>query len=441
MKGERSYIAIATAVVGWLLRIAVGATFIFSGFSKAVDPYGTFYKIGDYVAAWGWHLPDNIVLTGAFGLFSLEFALGLMLLLGCFRRAAAIASLVVMAFMLPLSLWLALADPVADCGCFGDALVISNWSTFWKNVILTLGCIWLVRDNTRLHWLVTPALQWVSLTLSIAYPVCLGLTGYLIQPPVDFRPYKVGGPLVEVGDDSSDQENVKLIYKGPDGKEDSFSVDAELPSEEDGWTFVRQEKSAPARPVSRSSALRIYQGDEDVTSDVVRPDTRQLVLFMPSLSDINVRDTWPINSLYAYCRDYDIDMFAVAAASPEAVEAWQDISLAEYPVYTAEDTSIKEVVRGNPALVFLESGRITWKQTLEATDVDALRADVLSPRHQNIESVALPVRQYMNRATLLLVLLQAILVGFSFIPVAWRHCRKPSKKESQPADADVRKHG
>ena len=105
MKGERSYIAIATAVVGWLLRIAVGATFIFSGFSKAVDPYGTFYKIGDYVAAWGWHLPDNIVLTGAFGLFSLEFALGLMLLLGCFRRAAAIASLVVMAFMLPLSLW------------------------------------------------------------------------------------------------------------------------------------------------------------------------------------------------------------------------------------------------------------------------------------------------------------------------------------------------
>ena len=140
MKGERSYIAIATAVVGWLLRIAVGATFIFSGFSKAVDPYGTFYKIGDYVAAWGWHLPDNIVLTGAFGLFSLEFALGLMLLLGCFRRAAAIASLVVMAFMLPLSLWLALADPVADCGCFGDALVISNWSTFWKNVMLTLGC-------------------------------------------------------------------------------------------------------------------------------------------------------------------------------------------------------------------------------------------------------------------------------------------------------------
>lgn len=437
MSAERNYTAVASSVVGWLLRIAVGATFIFSGFSKAVDPYGTFYKIADYVATWGWHLPDNLMLTAAFGLFCLEFALGLMLLLGCFRRTTAIASLAMMAVMLPLSLWLALADPVADCGCFGDALVISNWSTFWKNVALTGACVWLVRGNARLHWLVTPALQWVSLTLAIAYPIYLGLLSYLVQPPVDFRPYKVGGPLVEVSDEAGDEDDVQLIYRGLQGKEKAFSVDAELPSEEEGWTFVRQEKKTLAKPAAHARALRIYEGDEDVTADVIRPDQYQLIVFMPSLGDISVRDTWPINSLYTYCRGFGYDMFAVAAASPEAIDAWKDISLAEYPVYTAEDTSIKEVVRGNPALVFLEQGRIVWKQTLEATDVDALLTDVLAPGHENIESVALPVRQYKNRATILLALLQAILVGFSFIPVAWRHRRKSPKKGNQPPAGDV----
>lgn len=411
-------------IVGWLLRLAVGVTFIFSGFSKAVDPYGTFYKIGDYVAAMSWHLPDNLMLTAAFGLFCLEFALGLMLLLGCFRRTTAIVCVVVMSVMLPLSLWLAIADPVADCGCFGDALVISNWATFWKNVGLTCACVWLVHGNTHLPRLVTPALQWVSLTLSIAYPIYIGLIGYLIQPPVDFRPYKVGGPLIEASDErvEREEEDVKLVYRDSNGNEKVFAVDDELPSEENGWSFVRQQKPTSSSSKSAEHALCIYDGEEDVTTDVILSQEPQLVLFMPRLSDVSVRDTWPINYLYTYCLNHDIDMITVAAASPDAIEAWKDISLAEYPVYSAEDTSIKEVVRGNPALVYLDNGRIVWKQTLEFTDVDNL----MSPEaNHTIAEANKPVHRYMTNATLALVFFQVLLICASFIPVfANRHKAK-----------------
>lgn len=424
---EKSGLTVPVRVVGWLLRLALGGTFIFSGFSKAVDPYGTFYKIADYFAAFGWQVPDTLMITAAFGLFTAEFAIGLMLLLGCFRRASIWASAVVMAVMLPLSLWLAIANPVPDCGCFGDAFVISNWATFWKNVILAAACVWLLRVNVRLHWLITPALQWIALTVTIAYIIFIGFLGYNIQPPIDFRPYKAGSEMVDVNAaEERGEDDVKLIYCAPDGSEKAFSITDELPAEEDGWTFLRQEEShatAKAQASHSDKDLRIFDGDDDVTAQVILPDQKQLLLLMPNLTDVTVRDTWPVNSLYKYCQEHGIDMIAITAADPETIARWEDISLAEYPIYTAEDTAIKEVVRGNPALVYLVNGKIKWKQTLGITDVDALTA---SGSSKTLDGMAIPMVHYMNNLTLYATLLILLLALMSFIPVLLRHRKSPS---------------
>lgn len=420
----------ALRILAWLMRLVVGGTFIFSGFTKAVDPYGTYYKLVDYAGVFGWQIPEGVLLIGAFVLFAAEFVIGVMLFCGCFRRTSSACATLVMAFMLPLSLWLALDNPVADCGCFGDALVISNWSTFWKNVGLTAACVWLLFFNRRIHWLVTPALQWLALTLAIAYPVYLGAIGLLVQPAVDFRPYKVGMELVDTEESGDDEENVLLIYRDATGKEKNFNLDS-LPDENAGWTFVRQQEIPVGNEKDSKETsghdLRIFSadGEDDVTAEVLNGDGEQLILFMPGMTSVNLRDTWPINSLYRYCLDHNVDMMAVCAGTPEEISVWEDVSLAEYPVYTAEDTFIKEVVRGNPALVYLKDGKIVWKQTLGSVDIDALTA-TSSPL--KLKDMSTDTGKMLVRATWIFIILMAVLAFFSFLPPAYRLSKRISRR-------------
>ena len=115
-------------------RLLIGVVFIFSGFVKAVDPMGGAIKISEYLVSFGFDKLQPFSVLLSFNLSAIEFMLGVCMLLGVYRRYTSFWVLIFMAFMTPLTLYLALFDPVSDCGCFGDALVISNWETFLKNV-------------------------------------------------------------------------------------------------------------------------------------------------------------------------------------------------------------------------------------------------------------------------------------------------------------------
>ena len=124
-------------------RFLLAAGFIFSGFVKAVDPLGSFYKIQDYLTAFGmaaW-FPTYLQLLFAIVLSALEFSVGVFLFFGIRRRFATTLALLLMIVMTPLTLYLALANPVSDCGCFGDAWVLTNWETFGKNVVLFIAAV------------------------------------------------------------------------------------------------------------------------------------------------------------------------------------------------------------------------------------------------------------------------------------------------------------
>ena len=152
----------------WLMRLVVGDVFVFSGFSKAIDPWGSYYKFNEYLLTLGW---DNLFAQSLFASFAVpivEFALGVLLLVGAYRRVAPVLLLLFMLVMTPLTLWLALTDAVPDCGCFGDALVLSNWATFGKNVALTAGLVFLLLLNKKVAGLYGPAVQWL-----VAVAACL----------------------------------------------------------------------------------------------------------------------------------------------------------------------------------------------------------------------------------------------------------------------------
>lgn len=354
-----------------LSRIITGSTFLLSGLAKGIDPWGSYYKIEAYFNVWGWSGDTGpLALTCALLLSMVEFACGVMVLTGCYRRVSVWVASIIMAFMLPLSFWIMLENPVSDCGCFGDFLVISNTWTFLKNIVLTLCCILLLLYNTRVAPLINSYLQWIGVVATLAAILCVEWIGYRVQPVVDFRPYKTGVALF--GSDSVDGDSGLVFIYRKDGREIEVSEQDTLPSEEDGWEFVgrREESSMTATSGNEETELRIWdaRGAEDLTDEVAPVEGGALIAIIPKLSDVSMAVSWKLNELYDMSSRSDIEMIALTSATPNEIDEWRDLSLADYPIYTAEDTQLKEVARGNPAIVFLKDGLIEWKTALTAID-------------------------------------------------------------------------
>jgi uncharacterized membrane protein YphA (DoxX/SURF4 family) len=407
-----------------LMRLVVGGVFIFSGFVKGVDPWGTRYKITDYLTAMdlgGW---TGAALLLAVGLAALEFMLGVAIAVGAYRRSAPWLALVVMLVMTPVSLWLAVTGAVPDCGCFGDALHLSNWATFGKNLLLLLGVGYLLLFNTSVRSIYGPAVQWMVMAASFGLMMAVAYYGYFVQPLIDYRPYPVGtrlGPssLLDGGQgDNSGEDDFIFIYS-KDGQEHEFTIDS-LPDEEDGWEYVtRYHARRPHGKVimqnsNSDHSIAIMDGDgSDVTTDVLTDSRRMVLLLFPDLPDVGVVNSFNLNELNDAALVADAQVVGLTPASPREVEHWQDVSMASYPIYNMDDSELKMVARGNPAVVYLEDGVIRWKRTLSSLDSveqpielsalsDDYDADAIMGRLMLAYLVVLAVILAVNRTHLLL---------------------------------------
>ncbi len=341
----------------WILRIVVGGVFIISGVAKMIDPYGFIYKIQQYLAVWGWDVPESLILVSSVALSGFEFLCGISLATGSYKRVSVWILTAVMAGMLPLSIYIAIADPVDDCGCFGDFIVISNSLTCLKNVAITVALVWLILYNRRVQGIYWPYLQWIQIALGAIYIAVIGIIGYHEQPLLDFRSYKVGTSLFECGSENGD---LRFIYER-NGEKHEFAAD-ELP--DSSWTYVDRIDHA----LSEDNALVLYDldGDTDVTDDVAdaMSDGDAMVLLIPDVHKAGVANTYIINELNSYMTSRGGEMLAIIGSDKAAAENWIDMAMAEYPVYLAEATAIKEIARGNMAVVYTKNGIIQWKRTL-----------------------------------------------------------------------------
>ena len=359
-----------------LMRITVGGVFIFSGFTKGVDPWGTYYKITDYLNAMGLEGWAGTALFLAVAIAALEFMLGVALAVGAYRRSAPWLALLVMLVMTPLTLWLAVTGAVPDCGCFGDALHMSNWATFGKNILLLLGIIYLLFFNTTVRGVYGPAVQWMVMALSFAFVMAVAYFGYFTQPLIDYRPYPIGTRLVNTTclSDSDEGEDDFIFIYSRDGKEQEFTIDS-LPDEEDGWEYVtRYHARRPRGKVimqtgNSEDGIAILDSEgNDVTIDVLADSHNTLLLLFPDLPSVGVVNSFALNELNDAAQVTDVDVIGLTPATAEQIEQWQDISMASYPIYNMDDSELKMIARGNPAVVYLEDGVISWKRTLGSLD-------------------------------------------------------------------------
>ena len=361
-----------------LMRLTVGGVFVFSGFTKGVDPWGTCYKITDYLNALGLENWADTALFIAVALAALEFMLGICIVVGTYRRSSPWIALLLMLVMTPLTLWLAVTDAVPDCGCFGDALHMSNWATFGKNVLLLLGAVYLILFNTSVRGIYGPAVHWMVSALSFAFIMAVAYYGYFKQPLIDYRPYPIGTRLLSTAaiQDSGDEENDDdfIFIYSKDGQEHEFTIDS-LPDEDDGWQYVtRYHAKRPHGKVivqdgsNKNNIAIMDEEGNDITIDVLGASRRMLLLLFPDLSNVGVVNSFALNELTDAALVADAQVIGLTPASADEIDHWQDISMAEYPIYNMDDSELKMVARGNPAVVYLEDGAIRWKRTLSSLD-------------------------------------------------------------------------
>jgi len=345
-----------------MLRILVGATFILSGFVKGIDPWGSVIKIGEYFTVWGWDVPRTLVTCAAFALGAYEFIWGFLLLLGCYRRASVWLLSVMMAVMLPLTLYIAIYSPVDDCGCFGDFLILSNTATFIKNIFLSAALVYLIIYNTRVSGMFFPYVQWIVGGLVTLYILVIELYGYNIQPLIDFRQYSADTTLLPP--DTGDDESAETIYEytySKDGREETFAIDS-LP--DSTWTFVSRRLVSGGE--MRTDGFTVIEDGEDITADVIDSETEQFLITIPDINNVDLSYTYLINELNDFITGRGGSLIALINSDEAGMEHWKDISMASYPIYQADPKMLKELARGHAAIVYLDKGTVKWKRTLSS---------------------------------------------------------------------------
>ncbi|MDR2057676.1 MAG: DoxX family protein [Dysgonamonadaceae bacterium] len=345
-------------------RFFLGLVFLFSGFVKAVDPMGTMYKNLDYLSAFGLDIFNFTALPLAFAQLAIEFAMGACLLLGVFRRFHAILFLAFMCFMTPLTLYLAIKNPVTDCGCFGDALIITNWQTFYKNIFLLAASLVVFFEYKQ----ITPFFYKKKLPVILfiyVFILSVSVYCYMYLPILDFRPYKIGTNITELmaipEGAPVDEYETTLIYS-KDGIEQAFTL-KDYPKGDTTWTYVDTKtqliKKGYESPIHDFS-ITTEEGD-NITEDVLADSSYTFLLIVHKLEGAADSRIDRINEIYDYCIQNNYKFYALTSSTSNKIKEWKEGTGAEYPFCIMDDIALKTIVRSNPGLLLLKGGIIINK--------------------------------------------------------------------------------
>ena len=380
-------------------RLVVSATFVFSGLVKLIDPHGTAYKIHDYLVALqliDLFSADYLTLIMSIALGVMEFTLGILLFCSIRRRSTIVLMAILTSFYTPLTLWLAITDAVTDCGCFGDAVHLSNWQTFGKNVVLLamLALLWWQRN--RLSRLVSQPLQWLVSLYSVLYALFLAGLCLYGEPIIDFRPFHI-------------MQHIPTAMQWPEDPN--------------------------AQPEILDFNVEPLDGNADNTTEAILADSSYtFLLTAPHLEQADDSNLETINALCDYAQKYGYRFLCLTASGDSAIHRWQDMTGAEYPFAFTDELTLKTMARSNPALLLLHNGTIVGKwsnRTMPREEVltrSLAKLDIAHPRFEDYRRILLTLLLWYVMPLAIL-----ILIDRAYASIRWWH------RKQKRTDASVKK--
>lgn len=359
--------------INWTLnvvcRLVVGAVFLFSSFVKGVDPLGTAYKITEYLTTWQfgsltfeWLVPMATVMSMT--LIVLEFTVGMMLVFGAFRRLSAWLLVLMMVFFTFTTLFDAITNEVTDCGCFGDAVKLTNWQTFWKNIALDVPTVWIfltrnLRRRSRFERdvLVT--------AFSILIMVIFGLYNINNEPCIDFRAWKVGNQMVDL-DESLEVKSYVTYRNKTTGESEEFES-GELVKRMEDPTWEEQWEWESSRVVDpheiRADGFSMLDMDmNDHAQELIGSDNYLLIATIHHLDKVNEQGIAALQGTLAFAQENGVQMVLLTSALPEDAEGFLYAnSLDDLEFYFADVTAIETMLRSNPGFILLKEGKVLGK--------------------------------------------------------------------------------
>jgi uncharacterized membrane protein YphA (DoxX/SURF4 family) len=344
-----------------ICRLLVAAVFIFSGFVKGVDPHGFAYRIEDYFIAFGtqWAIPFSLLLSVF--MCALEFSIGAALLFNFRLKYVAWPLLLMMVFFFFLTLNDAINNPVPDCGCFGDAIKLTNWQTFYKNVILIVPVLIIFFYRKKYKSIFVPRIDNWALALIFLGFASFSVYQYLHLPWIDFLGWKKGSDMVP---DNPGLAKTYLLYRNKASGEQKEYLSPNYPWNDSvwmsQWEFVSQRSDETG--VIKGHNLKIFDAQgNDFTETFINNPNYQFLVCSYGLEDASRKGFLKIDRLFGKISQDGVSMVVLTGSLEDEIKYFKEGLHPELEFFNADDTELKMMIRANPGIILLKDGVVINK--------------------------------------------------------------------------------
>lgn len=339
-------------------RILLGLVFIFASFVKAVDPVGAYIKFSEYLEAfhWDWLEPFAMILANI--LTMAEFVIGVALVIGLRMIVAAWSALLFMSFFLVLTLILAIFNPVEDCGCFGDAIKLTNWGTFYKNLVLMGLAIVVFLSRKKYVPYGKPWAEWSLTGFFLAVGIGISVYCYNHLPIVDFRPYHVGSHIPSkmiIPEGAPTQVNKTTLIYEKNGVQKEFTIE-NLP--DSTWTWKETKNvviSKGYEPPIHDFSITSEAG-EDITSMVLADTSYSFLFIVQNASKVKPEIWRTITAYYNFANEQNKKFYVLTSSTQNELDEAKHTHQLPFGFNLTDGTTLKTIIRSNPGLMLLKDG-------------------------------------------------------------------------------------
>jgi uncharacterized membrane protein YphA (DoxX/SURF4 family) len=379
-------------------RLVIGFVFIFSGFVKAVDPSGTAIKFEEYFLAFGMNFMTAAAMPLAILLSAAEMLIGLNLLTKTFLRFTTWLLMCFMVYFTLLTFILAITNPVSDCGCFGDAIKLTNWETFWKNIVLMVPALTLFFNRNQINSKTNIFRQWLLMAFNFLVPIITSLYCILHEPIIDFRPYTVGTHIADkmvIPEGAQPDVFESILVYEKDGVSKEFNSDS-FPWQDTTWKWVETKQKLISKgyepPIH--DFLIINSENLDITEKLLSDSNYVFLIIAPKLEKACKKGIEKLNNFAMKVNNLGYPVYCLTSSTNEEIEKFRNAILPVFEICMADETTLKTIQRSNPGLLILREGTILGKYNYrDIPPENEIKPDVLSiileKQHDNHEKLVI----------------------------------------------------